>query len=128
MQPANALRLLEGVSAAAVLDDGEFIDGVATTHYVATVQLGAAVEAAGVDADAFAETGADLDRAITVHVHVSEDGLVRRFEAQLDNDGTDFELVVDFLDHDVDVTIEAPPVDDTISLEQVLQLRDERDG
>lgn len=128
-QPGNALELLEGVSAAAVVDDdGEFIDGAATTHYVATVELGAAVEAAGTDAEAFAETGADLERAIEVHVYVSEDGLVRRMEAQLANDGSDFELVVDFLDHEVDVAVEAPSVDDTISLEQVLQLRDERDG
>lgn len=128
VRPANALTLLEGVSAAAVIDEGEFIDGAATTHYVATVQLGAALEAAGADAEAFAETGADLDRAIEVHAHVSEDGLVRRMEAQLDNDGSDFELVVDFLDHEVDVAVEAPPVDDTISLEQVLQLRAERSG
>lgn len=124
-QPADALRLLDGVSAAAVVDDEEVIDGAATTHYVATVQLGAAVEAAGVDADAFAETGADLDRAIEVHVYVSDDGLVRRLEAGLSNDGADFDLVVEFLDYEVDVTVEAPPADDTIPLEQVLGQRDE---
>lgn len=122
-QPANALRLLEGVSAAAVVDDDELIDGAATTHYVATVKLGAAVEAAGVDADAFAETGADIDRAIEAHVYVSADGLVRRLETQLDNDGTDFQLVVDFLDYELDTTVEAPPVDDTISYEEVLRMR-----
>lgn len=122
-QPGNALQLLEGMSAAAVVDDDEFIDGVATTHYIATVQLGAALEAAGVNAEAFTETGADLDRAIEVHAYVGPDDLVRRIEAQLDNDGAEFDLVVDFLDYEVDVVVEAPPVDDTISLEQVLRLR-----
>lgn len=124
-QPANALAFLQGVSAAAVVDDAAFVDGESTTHYVATVELDVALEAAGVNVELFTEAGADPDRGIEVHVYVGEDGLVRRVEAQLDNDGADFELVVDFVDHEVDVEVEAPPVDDTISLEQVLRMRDE---
>ncbi len=58
-------------------------------------------------------------------MYVSDDGLVRRLEAGLSNDGADFDLVVEFLDYEVDVTVEAPPADDTIPLEQVLGQRDE---
>lgn len=123
--PGNALQFLQGVSAAAVVDDADFVDGESATHYVATVELGVALEAAGLNVELFTEAGADSDRAIEVHVYVDEDGLVRRVEAQLDNDGANFEMVLDFVDHEVDVEVEAPPVDDTISLEQVLRMRNE---
>lgn len=118
--PAAALELLDGVTAVAELED-EFVDGLRTTHYVATVQLGEALRVAGVGADLF--TDADRDRALEVHAFVDDGGFVRRIEVEVADDGTTFTLTVDVLEIDGTTPIEAPPEDDVISFDEFVAAR-----
>ncbi len=119
--PGEALALVDDATAVAALDDTEFIAGEATTHYVATVPLGRALEIAGVGADLF--VGAERDRVLEVHAYVGEDGFVRRLEVELDRDGSAFLLEVDVLEVDTDATVEAPPADDVITVEEFVAAR-----
>lgn len=112
--PEDSLSLLDGVTNVAQLDD-EFVDEESTAHYVATVTLADAIAASGVGSDVFADVGGEADRAIEVHVYVGADGLVRRMEADHDRDGATVLLRVDVLDADVDVDVEQPEADDTVS-------------
>lgn len=120
--PAQVLAMLEAAGAVADLGE-EFVDGEPTTHYLATVELGAALAAGGFAPDLFALTEADADRAIEVHAYVGETGHVRRVEARMDDDGAEPELVVDVLEvvDDGDGTaVTPPPAEDTVTLEELL--------
>ena len=120
--PAEALALLDGATAVARLDD-ETLDGLVTTHYVATVELGTARAVAGPAADLFAELEGNDDRALEVHAFVDEDGLVRRMEVAMDRDGTVLQLVVDVVELGTDATIEAPPAADVVTFAEYVAAR-----
>lgn len=122
VDPAEALALLESPTAVADLGE-EFVEGEPTTHYLATVELGAALEATGIGSDLFSDIEADPDRLIEVHAYVGDDGLVRRMEARMDKDGAELELVVDVLEVDVDAEVEAPPAEDVITFEELVAAR-----
>ncbi len=117
--PREALALLDGATNVAELEDGEFIGGAATTHYVATVELGAAV-AAGTPGTAFF---GEPDRALEVHAFVDGDGLVRRVEVTGQRDGSTLVYAVDVLATESDVVIEPPPADDVVSFAAYLAAR-----
>lgn len=120
--PADALALIDGATAVAEVDE-EMLDGVLTTHYVATVELGAVRDLAGPAADLFAEVEGDADRALEVHAFVDEDGLVRRMEATMDRDGSTLQLVVDIMEVGTEVTIEAPPAEDVVTFAEYVAAR-----
>ncbi|HEX2576113.1 MAG TPA: hypothetical protein VHK88_07170 [Aquihabitans sp.] len=78
-----ALRAAEGTEAG----DTEEIDGVEATQYTTTVDYDAAVEAAGEDADAFENAlslTADGPVSLAIQAWVGDDGIVRRFELEID--------------------------------------------
>lgn len=122
VDPAEAFALLESPTAVADLGE-EFVDGDATTHYLATVELGAALETAGIGSDLFAGLEGDADRQIEVHAYVGEDGLIRRMEATMDKDGAELELAVDVLEVDVDADVEAPPSQDVVTFEEFVAVK-----
>ena len=118
IDPNEAFALLDAPTAVAELDDGERIDGLETTHYLATVELGSVLQTAGIGSDFFAEFERNLDKLIEVHAYVGEDGLVRRMEARMAEGGTEFELVVDVLEVDADTDVVAPDPDDVITFDE----------
>lgn len=120
--PAEALALLDGATAVAEIGD-ETLDGIATTHYLATVELGAVRDLAGPAADLFAEVEGEEDRALEVHAFVDESGLVRRMEVMLDRDGSMLQLVVDILEVDSDIVIDPPAADDVVTFADYVSAR-----
>lgn len=122
--PNEAFALLEAPTAVAELDDDARIAGESTTHYLATVELGPASESNRLAADLFAEYAGDDDRLIEVHAYVGDDGLLRRMEARMQQDGAEVELVVDVAEVDVDVEVEAPADDDVITYDEFVAARD----
>ncbi len=121
-----ALRAAEGTEAG----DTEEIDGVEATQYTTEIDYTAAVAAAGSDADAF-EAALSLDSpeaiALLVDVWVGEDGLVRRFELEVDAGttplGGSYRIELSEIGEEVG-EVEVPPATDTLTGPQADTLLD----
>jgi hypothetical protein len=104
----------------------ETIDGTATTHYRATIDVAKALDATGDprahDAARQLQQRLGLTR-IPVDVWVGEDGLVRRVALDLTSTGSAhgaLSLVMDFKDYGAPVDVQPPAAGDTIDLGQLL--------
>lgn len=112
-----ALRAAEGTEAG----DTAEIDGVSATSYTTTVDYDAAVEAAGEDREVF-ESALSLTSedpvALDIEVHVGDDGIVRRFDLEIDAGsaplGGDYTIELTDVGEEVDPP-EAPDEADTVT-------------
>jgi hypothetical protein len=114
--PAEAFELLKKV--ASVTEVGhETLDGVATTHYRADVDVESALTQAGAPASALeAVKSAGLGDTIPVDVWVGDDdGYIRKFTISYDaaamGQTLNGEMTMTLSDYGSDVSVEAPPSD-----------------
>lgn len=122
-----ALRAAEGTE----VGDTEEIDGVETTQYTTEIDYAAAVEAAGDDAAAFQAalslTGTD-DIALLVDAWVGDDGVIRRFELEVDAGtaplGGTYRIELSDVGEEVG-EVESPPAADTLTGPQAETLLDQ---
>lgn len=116
---ATSLRTLR--EAADVTVDGtEEVAGVATTRYVGDITTRELLtELQGMDEDDVAELaefgGPQPDDLVPVTVLIDDDGLVRQVEYRSDLGGGTTTQRLTVLEYGLDVRIEAPPADATIS-------------
>lgn len=117
--PGEALSALREAGAVAEIGE-EDLDGIATTHYAATLDLRAVLEGSGLDGALVDNAGLDLDQAVPVDVWVDGEGLVRRYDATIEVDGVTTTTSFEVLEYDVDVDVEAPPAEDTVSFREAM--------
>lgn len=117
--PGEALSALREAGAVAEIGE-EDLDGVATTHYAATLDLRAVVEGSGLDGAMVENAGLDLDQAVPVDVWIDGEGLVRRYDATVEVDGVTTTTSFEVLEYDVDVDVAAPPAEDTVSFREAM--------
>jgi hypothetical protein len=125
--PADALELLKKV--ASVTEVGtETIDGDATTHYHATVDIAEALESMGgnVPADALAaikNSGLSTDVPVDVWVG-KDDGYVHRlritYDAAASGESVKGDMTMTFSDWGTDVSIDVPGDDEVFDATQLL--------
>ncbi len=133
--PTDALSGLEAVSEDGIEELGsEEIDGVSTTGYAATLDMGAAFDQAQ---EALEESGADdglIDREqfdrfvaaygddpIAVEVWIGDDGLVRRQVMDTVIQGQEMAMTLDLFDYGEPVEIAIPDAADTVDFTDILQ-------
>ena len=118
--PSEVLDVLRDVADVTEVGEEE-VNGVATTRYEATVTQRALLEGADADPAEFEGYGVDLDAPSTITVWIDGEGLPRRiaYDATL-SDGVSVSSTHDVLAYDVDVAVEAPPEDETISFADMM--------
>lgn len=94
------------------------INGVATTHYRAKVDLAALLEAQGLSDAGDVAAGAGV---VPMDVHLDADGLVRRTVTETEVDGIVVESTVDVLEYGITLDVVAPPADDTMDFSAFLE-------
>lgn len=121
------LGFLAGVVKGSVTDLGtETIRGSTTTHYRGTVDLGAAVEAAGalVDAEQFKRFAAALGPELVVDAFLDDDGRLRRLSYDQPVPGTpggaSQRVEVEYFDFGAPVDISIPTPDQVTDLSDLL--------
>lgn len=117
--PAQQLDVLEQAGDVTVVGQEE-IGGVATTHLQVVVTMRAALAAQGLDPSTFDDSGIDPDEPVLYDLWVDEDDRMRRMESEVDVDGMSSRTTMEVLEYDIDVSITAPPAEDTIDFDVLM--------
>jgi len=111
MQPGDLLSMLKAEGAKIRKVGPATVDGAATTHYRATVDLAKALEAKGLTSPLLAGIATQMPK-VPEDVWVGKDGLVRRIGLSLGLPQGHMDMRMDLYDYGADVTIAAPPSSD----------------
>jgi hypothetical protein len=123
--PAEMLKLLREVGTVTEVGS-ERIDGAATTHYRADVDVAEALEKSGAPADALTALNASgLDTTVPIDVWIgADDGYVHRihirYSADAGNESFSSDVTTTFSDWGSDVSVDVPSDDDTFDATQFL--------
>lgn len=118
--PADQLEAFREAGSVEVVGEEE-VNGVQTTHLVVEVPLRAALEAQGMDGSSLDGSGVDADEPVAYDLWVDGDDRLRRMQVELEVDGMTSATTVDVLEYGVDVEIEAPPADQVVSFDELMQ-------
>jgi hypothetical protein len=123
--PAEALELLKKVADVTEVGN-ETIDGVATTHYSAAVDVEEALAKAGAPPEALAAVASSgMSTTVPLDVWIGDDdGLVRRititYDAAASGEIFSGKLTMTLNDWGTDVSVEAPPADEVFDASALL--------
>ncbi len=121
--PADMMKGLGEAGAVKTLGP-ERIDGAETTHYRAEVQTGDVIGNLSGDLKQSAKRFRDsMPATIPLDVWIDENGLPRRFVMALEMGNlASMSVKLDFMNYGAPVSIEAPPADDTTSMDDLKSL------
>ncbi|HEX4324210.1 MAG TPA: LppX_LprAFG lipoprotein [Gaiellaceae bacterium] len=120
LQPSDLLSLLRGEGAKIRTVGPATVDGAATTHYHATIDVAKALQAKGLASPLLGATAAQLP-AIPADVWIGKDGLLRRIELSYAVEQTHAAMTMDLYDYGAHVTIAAPPSSSVVDVTQLVQ-------
>jgi hypothetical protein len=109
-QPGDLLSMLKAEGATVHKVGPATIDGTATTHYRATVDVAKVLKQKGLTSPALAAAAATVKNA-SENVWVGKDGLVRRVQVGYAAAKTHVAMTMDLSDYGAHITIAAPPRD-----------------
>jgi hypothetical protein len=120
MNPSDMLGMLRTEGATITKVGPETIDGVATTHYSAKIDLAKVLQSKGLTSpmlSQFAKNMGTLPEDVWIG---SKDGLVRRLGLAFSTAGVSMRMRIDFSDYGMSATITAPPSSDVFDMTSIL--------
>lgn len=118
--PVHALGPLQGADRVTIVGS-ESLDGVSTTRLEVAVPRAAALELPEAGGGGTSSDGVDADGVVVFDVWVDDGSRLRRHETQVELDGITTTIVYEVVEYGADVSITAPPAEDTADSQTVFE-------